>query len=467
MKKTKFLALGLATLFMGATLFVACNKEEVTHRDITKEAKVQHIDLKSALQETDFTNVLKGYTLDNSNAKTTSELLPEETLELIGAKLGVSIKTDRVNKIEKDGITTYTFLVTREDTNSENDVFENLIIQIDAEQSPSISLLKYDKKTPVSVIDADAILNDSTTSKACNTYFFFFCPSPKHTTMPLCLYGQWSSVTICGGAGGGGSTGGPGGGLGSGAGGGGNSANPDQDPPKPVHTAPVKPLTPIQYVVKKLRLNTAQQKFLAANPDTKSSIYAHYFGDNGADNDINVFAEQEATIKNMINLAIETSSTFRINTDSALTSYQDTEEVRTILNNLTESVEQENQEIQENPDGTKVTKFVGRFNTIIPVSLNFHVKAVLDDVNTVVTNEYSLKSVNSFVTTTPPLLNWVQDSYGETYDSNVATVNLNGHFEIGLKILGIDLTFSQFHLVKLLSNMQTGEAIDMFVTLEE
>ena len=51
MKKTKFLALGLATLFMGATLFVACNKEEVTHRDITKEAKVQHIDLKSALQE--------------------------------------------------------------------------------------------------------------------------------------------------------------------------------------------------------------------------------------------------------------------------------------------------------------------------------------------------------------------------------------------------------------------------------
>ena len=100
---------------------------------------------------------------------------------------------------------------------------------------------------------------------------------------------------------------------------------------------------------------------------------------------------------------------------------------------------------------------------IIPVYLNIHVTSILDDSTTLTVNEFELDEVESFESGVTPFLNWSQDSFQYTNTGNVTTVTINGHFDIGITIDGLDITYSDMWIAIVTFDNQTGEAIEMRV----
>ena len=150
-------------------------------------------------------------------------------------------------------------------------------------------------------------------------------------------------------------------------------------------------------------------------------------------------------------------------TDEETISFDSVADFENYLDNLENTFSLESTEVIENPDDTKITKFKGKFDLPIPVYLNVHAKSNLDNILTPETNEYNLIDVISFETGITPFLEWEQDSYEESISGNIVTIVINGHFNIGIKISGFDVSYSDNYIVTVTLNTETGAAISMNV----
>ncbi|CAM1361836.1 hypothetical protein [Tenacibaculum xiamenense] len=171
---------------------------------------------------------------------------------------------------------------------------------------------------------------------------------------------------------------------------------------------------------------------------------------------------------NQINGILTGNDSFKINTNlNTLAQFNSVSDFSSFLNNFNNTFSISGYELTNNQNGTKTTKFKGQFTNsmILPVYLNVHVTSKLDDPNTN-QNEFSLESVNSFKTGSMPFTNWVQDSYFYNYSGSYTTVTINGHFDFGISIGNLHLTYTESWIVKVFFNNITGNAINMTVTKE-
>ena len=120
----------------------------------------------------------------------------------------------------------------------------------------------------------------------------------------------------------------------------------------------------------------------------------------------------------------------------------------------------EGSDIESINSNTKITKFKAKFAMAIPVYLNVHAKSVLENPNTSAI-EFDLQEVNSFKSGVSAFLTWNQDSYDHNVTNNVAQINLNGHFDIGVKIGDFDFTYTETYLIKAKYNTVNGNAISI------
>lgn len=114
----------------------------------------------------------------------------------------------------------------------------------------------------------------------------------------------------------------------------------------------------------------------------------------------------------------------------------------------------------ESINNTNITKFKAKFDILAPVYLNIHAKSTLEDPNTYAT-EFDLLEVNSFKSGISAFLTWNQDSYGHSVDGHVVEINLNGHFDIGVKIGDLDFTYADSYIIKAKYNNITGNAMSI------
>lgn len=120
----------------------------------------------------------------------------------------------------------------------------------------------------------------------------------------------------------------------------------------------------------------------------------------------------------------------------------------------------ESSDMESINSNTKITKFKAKFAMAIPVYLNVHAKSVLENPNTNAI-EFDLQEVNSFKSGVSAFLTWNQDSYDHNVTNNVAQINLNGHFDIGVKIGDFDFTYTETYLIKAKYNTVNGNAISI------
>lgn len=144
-------------------------------------------------------------------------------------------------------------------------------------------------------------------------------------------------------------------------------------------------------------------------------------------------------------------------------------ELEIFINEFENSFTDTEFDLTNNQDGTKTTKFKGKFTNsmILPVYLNIHTTSELDNPNTVFENEFNLEEVVSFETGITPAVEWEQDSYEYSSNGNITTVTINGHFIFGVKIEGINIGYTESWIVIISFNNQTGQAISMSVIKEE
>ncbi|MEG2509687.1 MAG: hypothetical protein RSA74_09560, partial [Chryseobacterium sp.] len=114
----------------------------------------------------------------------------------------------------------------------------------------------------------------------------------------------------------------------------------------------------------------------------------------------------------------------------------------------------------ESINNTNITKFKAKFDILAPVYLNIHAKSTLENPNTYAT-EFELLEVNSFKSGISAFLTWNQDSYGHSVDGHVVEINLNGHFDIGVKIGDLDFTYADSYIIKAKYNNITGNAMSI------
>ncbi|MCU7614114.1 hypothetical protein N0B16_06660 [Chryseobacterium sp. GMJ5] len=114
----------------------------------------------------------------------------------------------------------------------------------------------------------------------------------------------------------------------------------------------------------------------------------------------------------------------------------------------------------ESINNTNITKFKAKFDILVPVYLNIHAKSILENPNTYAT-EFDLLEVNSFKSGISTFLTWNQDSYSHNVDGHVVEINLNGHFDIGVKIGDLDFTYADSYIIKAKYNNITGNAMSI------
>lgn len=169
--------------------------------------------------------------------------------------------------------------------------------------------------------------------------------------------------------------------------------------------------------------------------------------------------EAEAFAMDIID-SMENNSQVDFNTMIEITSIQ---LLQNFLNDFNNSFSIDSFDVSNNQNGTKTTKFKGKFSNamIIPVYINIHVTNVLDNPNTVNVIEFELQEVNSFVSGVNLFLDWEQDSYEYSSSGTTTSVTLNGHFDFGVKLGSAEFGFTEDHDIIVTFNNQTGQAIDM------
>lgn len=115
-------------------------------------------------------------------------------------------------------------------------------------------------------------------------------------------------------------------------------------------------------------------------------------------------------------------------------------------------------DLENGPNETKVTKFKAKFAMAIPVYINVHATSKLENPNTTAT-EFELLEVSSFKSGITPFLTWNQDSYDHSINGTNVNVNLNGHFDIGVKVGDFDVTYADGYIFHAVYNSVNGTAI--------
>ncbi|WP_033958578.1 hypothetical protein [Psychroserpens jangbogonensis] len=140
-------------------------------------------------------------------------------------------------------------------------------------------------------------------------------------------------------------------------------------------------------------------------------------------------------------------------------------ELDLFLEDFVSSFIQDEFEVSTNSDGTKTTKFKGKFTNgiVIPVYLNAHVTSVLDDPGSLLENEYEIEEVTSFVSGVTPFLEWEQNSYEYITNETTTIVRIDGQFIIGVTIDGFNIGYTEGWIIVVELDNQTGENIDMYI----
>jgi len=133
------------------------------------------------------------------------------------------------------------------------------------------------------------------------------------------------------------------------------------------------------------------------------------------------------------------------------------------INDFNNSFVIDNLEVAPGQNGTKVTKFKGKFNLVIPLYINAHITSILDNSDTTNINEFEIVEVNSFESGITPFIEWTQDSHEHSQTNHLTSVTINGHFTIGIKIGGNILTYTDSWIIIVVYNNQTGEAVTLNV----
>ena len=208
--------------------------------------KIQHKSLNDVLKDLNFTNSLskisKKHKISNKSINT-----PSENINGIEQEFGFDISDQEVNVANTDSITSYTMLITRD--NSTPNEFENLIVQVDNQDKMSAYILKYTNNTEITSDfnitefegqkSIDLIITEDPMLYTCIVLENWYCyGNLHHTTSEGCTMGYATHTNYC--FGGGGSGGGPGGGS-SGGSGGSSSGSGSSSPVITVPVVPVKP----------------------------------------------------------------------------------------------------------------------------------------------------------------------------------------------------------------------------------
>ncbi|TYB69072.1 hypothetical protein ES676_14265 [Bizionia saleffrena] len=144
--------------------------------------------------------------------------------------------------------------------------------------------------------------------------------------------------------------------------------------------------------------------------------------------------------------------------DEETMNFSSISELQAFLNNFENSFINDEFQVENNPDGTKLTKFKGTFQNglIFPVSINVHVTSVLENPLSI-ESEFQVLEVVSFDSGYTPFADWEQASYEYSSNGNVTTVNISGYFDFGIAIEGFDIvSFKEQWEVKVKYNNQTG-----------
>lgn len=156
----------------------------------------------------------------------------------------------------------------------------------------------------------------------------------------------------------------------------------------------------------------------------------------------------------------ETKITFNnINTSNKL-NLNNMVEFKNYITSFKNSFTPDASSLENSANNTKITKFKAKFDILAPVYLNIHAKSTLENPNTYAT-EFDLLEVNSFKSGISAFLTWNQDSYGHSVDGHVVEINLNGHFDIGVKIGDLDFTYADSYIIKAKYNNITGNAMSI------
>lgn len=207
-------------------------------------------------------------------------------------------------------------------------------------------------------------------------------------------------------------------------------------------------------------LNQAQRDWINNAPASILMELRNYLTINGCYENI-----QQEVIE-VINIFMNASSGSRVVIDGSLDEYMEIEtadELFTFIDDLKSTIELEEFTVEDSLNSiedTKVTKFKVGFASAPIVKFNFHVTSKLDDPNTQ-ESEFELKSLDSFLSQVTVFLKWTQDSYEHSVSGDVVTVNVNGHLDIGVKVGGIPLAYTENYSFELTYNKVTGDAIDI------
>lgn len=280
-QKLKTIKLLLTISLAGLLLFACQVDRDLTNENLyEKNGVIMHKKFEELIKETQFKTAFekinkpkKGF---SNKGNTTSRTVMEN-------QYGFTISDYPANVVVSDSITSYTFLITRENTNQ--NAFENLIVNAKQNQDPKAYILKYLSTTSFNDVPFNfntfqgtrtinrIIYNASQINSlytiediVCDIVETWICGGPgNHSSdVPGCGGHSGGSSMVCTGGGGGGS----GSSGSSGAGGGGSVPTA---PVPPCRDCPVLDKPDPCYKIKKLMTTTPTAQTELADLATKTS----------------------------------------------------------------------------------------------------------------------------------------------------------------------------------------------------